>query len=163
MVWVQQVDILYTKASRGAPAAAARNQLSRAFPIQLSGGDQYGFDYYKLLEWSDFVPTLEKTENASSPPNRQGDLVIDADRGAVKLELRWNQAIGQPPRRAKLSALTLLKGQVARLIINGRYTSYSGQIYTEATYNVAFADSLKPDVFLDSSEAAVLDMRADLF
>jgi hypothetical protein len=163
MLWVQQVDILYTKASRGAPAATTRNQLPRAFPMQLSAGQFYGFQYYKLLEWSDFVPTLEKRESASSPPNREGDLVIEAAGDSVQLGLRWNQAIGQPRRRDRLSALTLTKGQMARLIINGRYTSYSGQFYTEATYSVAFDDVLKPDVFLTSPQPVVLDMRADLF
>jgi hypothetical protein len=58
----------------------------------------------------------------------------------------------------------LLLGALSGLLrINGRYTSYSGQLYTEATYNVAFADALEPGVFLDSAEVAVLDMRADLF
>jgi hypothetical protein len=134
MLWVQRVDILYTKASRGAPAATARNQLARAFSMQLKTGQLYGFEYYKLLEWSDFVPTLEKRENASSPPNREGDLVIEAAGESVQLGLRY-----------------------------GRYTSHSGQVYTEATYNVAFDDLLEPDVFLASPEPAVLDMRADLF
>ena len=53
---------------------------------------------------------------------------------------RWNQSIGQPRRRDKLNALTLSKGRVARLLINGRYTNYSGQFYTEATYNMPFDD-----------------------
>ena len=163
MLWVQQVDILYTKASRGAPAATTRNQLPRAFPMQVSAGQLYGFEYYKLLEWSDFIPTLEKREGASSPPNREGDLVIEAAADSVQLGLRWNQAIGQPRRRDKVNALTLAKGQMARLIINGRYTSYSGQFYTEATYNVVFGDRLEPDVFLASPQPTVLDMRADLF
>ena len=78
-------------------------------------------------------------------------------------EVRWNHAIGQPARHDKLSAIALSKGQTARLIINGRYANYSGQIYTEATYNVAFDDSLNPEVFLAAADHAVLDMRADLF
>jgi len=163
MIWVQQVDILYTKASRGAPAAAARNRLPRAFPAHHSGGDSYRFEHYRLLEWADFVPALERSERASTPPGNQGNLMLEPAQGIVKLGLRWNHAIGEPPRRDQPSAISLPKGKVARLIINGRSTSYSGQIYMEVTYTVAYDDVLKPDVFVKSQVTAELDMRADLF
>jgi hypothetical protein len=163
MMWVQQVDILYTKASRGAPAATNRNRLPRAFVTHHGDSESYAFEHYRLLEWSDFVPTLTEAETALLPPTSQGDLVIDATRGMVTLGLRWNQAIGQPPRHHKLGAISLSKGQIACLMINGRYTSYSGQTYTEATYNVAYDDVIRPDVFLRAQVDAVLDMRADLF
>ncbi len=163
MLWVQQVDVLYTKASRGAPAATTRNRLPRAFPMQVSMEGAFAFEHYRLLEWADYVPKLEDRVTGTAAPRSQGDLVIDASSETVTLGLRWNQSIGQPARHHQPRALTLARGQTARLIINGRYTNYSGQFYTEATYNVAFGDALSPDVFERAREAAVFDMRADLF
>ena len=127
--------------------------------MQSSSGQAYGSEYCGILEWSGFVSTLEKCEEGAATPNLQGDLVIEATPSAVHLGLRWNQSIGQPRRRDKLRALTLPKGRVARFIINGRYTSYSGQYYTEATYNVAFDDDLESDVFLEPATLDVFDMR----
>src|SRR6187200_2207862 len=47
VIWVQQVDIVYTKASRGAPQATVRNRLPRAFAILGSGDDAFYFEHYK--------------------------------------------------------------------------------------------------------------------
>jgi hypothetical protein len=163
MVWVQQVDILYTKSSRGAPAATARNKLPRAFSMQTSGHARYAFEHYRMLEWEDFVPKVTESGTVPSAPGHQGDLVIEASEDIVRLGLRWNRLIGQPRRYAQLNAMALRKGQSARLMINGRYTNHSGQFYTEATYNVAFSDTLRPDVFLGLTQPLLLDMRADLF
>ncbi|HEX5725001.1 MAG TPA: hypothetical protein VFX98_06020 [Longimicrobiaceae bacterium] len=163
MLWVQRVDILYTKESRGAPAATARNRLPRALAMHAGADDGYAYEHYWLLERNDFTPTLKESRAGPAPPRRQGDLVIGAANDTVTLGLRYNRAIGLPVRHDTPRALTLAKGQTARLIINGRYSSYSGQLYTEATYNVAFGDSLPPDVFLSREPDATLDMRADLF
>jgi hypothetical protein len=163
MIWVQQIDILYTKKSRGAPAATHRNSLPRAFAMHSAGEAAFSFEHYKLLEWKDFVASLDEAARASAVPRHQGDLVVNPAGDAVTLGLRWNQAIGQPPRRDQVEALTLSKGRTARLMINGRYTSHSGQVYTEATYNVAFGESIAVDVFLARDPDSLLDMRADLF
>lgn len=127
------------------------------------GVGPFSFERYRLLEWAAFAPTVGERNEAASVPGRCGDLVIDASTDVVTLGLRWNHAMGKPARHDKLNAITLSPGQTARLIINGRSTSHSGQIYTEATYNVAFGESLEPDVFVAARAPATLDMRADLF
>jgi hypothetical protein len=162
MLWVQLVEILYTKASRGAPAATRRNQLPRAFPVTLPVDAMYGFEKYRCSEWGDFVPTMELAESSEQIPHGQGDLVIEVEKPVVLLGLRWNSATGQPARRDRLRAIELRKGQTARLVVNGRYASYSGQIYTEATYNVAFGEGLQPEAFERDAFDRILDMRADL-
>jgi hypothetical protein len=163
MVWVQQVDILYTKASRGAPQATERNRLPRAFALRSAGGHAFYFEHYKLLEAKDFTANLEECLNATAPPHRQSDLVMELAENGLTLGLIWNNLIGQPRRRDKPRAITIKSGQTARLSINGRYTSYSGQIYTEATYNVAFGDTISTDVFIKGEPDSVFDLRADLF
>jgi hypothetical protein len=110
MLWVQQVDILYTKASRGAPTATTRNRLPRAFVMHVGVDAAYVFEYYRLLEWKDFAPTLEKARSEVAPPRQEGYLVMEVSRDSIKLGLRWNHAIGQPPRQDKFGAITLAKG-----------------------------------------------------
>ena len=163
IVWVQQVDILYTKASRGAPEATRRNQLPRSFLIHSLGESSFYFEHYKLLEWSDFVPKLEESTSATSVPQRRNALALGMSDDVVRLGLVWNRAIGQPRRADRPRALSIRPGQTARLSINGRYASYSGQVYTEATYNVAVGDRIANDVFVGVAPVAVFDLREDLF
>lgn len=163
MIWVQQVDILYTKVSRGAPQATERNRLPRAFAVLGAGGDAFYFEHYKLLEWKDFVSNLQERSTAISPPKRKNSLAIELSENSLTLGLAWNGSIGQPRRHDKLRAITIKPGQTARLSINGRYSSYSGQTYTEATYNVAFGDDISNDVFIKVEPDSIFDLRADLF
>ena len=163
MVWVQQVDILYTKASRGAPQATVRNRLPRAFVMYSVGEDTFYFEHYKLLESKEFVSTLQDRSSAISLPKRKNDLVMELSENTLTLGLMWNQAIGQPRRQSNPRAVTIKPGETARLSINGRYTSYSGQIYTEATYNVAFGDRISNEIFTRADSDSVFDLRADLF
>lgn len=163
VIWVQQVDILYTKASRGAPQATVRNNLPRAFVMLGGGDDAFYFEHYKLLEPKEFVSSLQEQSRAVSPPKRKNSLVIELSENSVTLGLMWNASIGQPRRENKPRVATIKAGQTARLSINGRHASYSGQFYTETTYNVAFGDSLANDIFLKAEPDSVFDLRADLF
>jgi hypothetical protein len=162
MIWVQQVDILYTKASRGAPLAARRNKLPRAFPMHPRSPDPYAFEHYKLLEWADFVPTLEERKSGAFYPPKQNSLVIEPSGDGIRFRLRRNR-LHKPHRRDNPSALVLVKGRTARLILNSRSSYKSGPIYTEATYNVAFDGAIAPDVFVVAGEPLLLDLRVDLF
>jgi hypothetical protein len=162
VIWVQQVDILYTKASRGAPQATVRNHLPRAF-VMHGGADAFYFEHYKLLESTDFALNLQDRSSAASPPKRKNGLAIELSENSVTVGLIWNASIGQPRRENKLRAIVLKPGETARLSINGRHASYSGQFYTEATYNVAFGNSISNDVFIKAEPDSVFDLRADLF
>ena len=117
MVWVQQVDILYTKASRGAPAASVRNRLPRAFAMHTTGAGEFFSERYTLREGADFVPSLEERGQSPWAPHGYGDLVLDASEQVVRLGLRWNYFLGQPARHNKPTAITLLKGQTAPSVI----------------------------------------------
>jgi hypothetical protein len=162
VIWVQQIEILYTKASRGAPQANVRNRLPRAFVMQ-GGNDAFYFEHYKLLESKDFVANLQDRSSAASPPKRKNGLTIELSENSATVGLIWNASIGQPRRENKLSAIRLKPGKTARLCINGRHASYSGQFYTEITYNVAFGDAISNDVFMKAEPDSVFDLRADLF
>jgi hypothetical protein len=131
--------------------------------MQSAGKHAFYFEHYKLLEWKDFVEKLEESASAASPPKRRNGLVMDVSETSLKLGLIWTPSIGQPARQANSKAVTIAPGETARLSINGRYTSYSGQFYTETTYNVAFGGRISNDVFIKVEPAAVFDLRADLF
>lgn len=163
MIFVQQVDIIYTKASRGAPQSTVRNRSPRAFVMLGTGDDAFYFEHYKLLESKDFVSELQDRSSAASPPKRKNSLAIESSEDSVTLGLIWNGSVGQPFRRNKPRALTIRPGETARLSINGRHASYSGQFYTEATYNVAFGNSISNDVFIKAEPDSVFDLRAELF
>jgi hypothetical protein len=163
VIWVQQVDIIYTKASRGAPQSTARNRLPRAFVMVGTRDDAFYFEHYKLLESKDFVSELQESSSAASPPKRKNSLAIELSENSVTLGLIWNGSIGQPFRRNKLRAVTIRPGETARLSINGRHASYSGQFYTEVTYSVALGDSISNDVFIKAEPDSVFDLRAELF
>ena len=163
MLRVQLVEILYTKDSRGAPASTVRNQLPRAFPLNVSSHASYAFETVRLREADGFSPKLTAREEGVSIPRSQDHLLIEAREDRVLLGLRWSSSLGQPAREPRPRVIELQPGETAQLIINGRYTSYSGQLYTEATYNVAFGESLAVDVFLQATAPKVFDLRANLF
>jgi hypothetical protein len=60
-------------------------------------------------------------------------------------------------------ALTLRPGEVARLLINGRHASYSGQWYSQYVYNVANDVTVTADRFLQGKPDHEFSLAADLF
>jgi hypothetical protein len=163
VLWVQQVDVTYTKASRGAPGAARRNALPRAFAMHVAGDAPFAFERYVLRERDGFVPVRREAATSASAPGRQNGLTLSAAAGRVTVGLRWSPFAGRPPRRPVPRALELYPGQTARLFVNARHASYAGQWYAETTYNVAFGPALAPDAFTAARPGAQLDLRANLF
>jgi len=162
MLWVQQVDLLYTKKSRGAPAAAVRNRQPRAFLVH-DADTEYFFERYSSAEWEDFQARLVESRSPGSAPRKENQLVVSLTSSRAVLGLRYEPSVGKPSRRGVVSAITLVPGETARLYINGRHTSYSGQHYSETVYNVAFGSDLAANVFLVRKPDAVFDLRESLF
>jgi hypothetical protein len=162
-LWVQLVEIIYSKASRGAPGATVRNQLPRAFAIH-GGPEPFYSEHWKCLEDAGYAPRLVHSRSADELPRRDAQLTCKLGPASVKLGLRrpaWSA--GQPRRRDVPTAVELRPGQTARLITNHRHSGYRGWHYTEATYNVALGDDIPPDVFLLGEPTAIHDERANLF
>ncbi|MCB1032315.1 MAG: hypothetical protein KDD47_00585 [Acidobacteria bacterium] len=57
----------------------------------------------------------------------------------------------------------MASGDYVRLTVNARHTSYSGQHYSETTYNVACGEDVATDRFLLGPPDRELDLRANLF
>ena len=104
MLWVQRVEILYTKLSRGAPAATRRNRLPRGFAITDPRAGDYYFESYKLWESTGFVPERAAAEAAPVAPLTAHALSIRIEGDAAILGLVWSSEVGAPPRKTRLNA-----------------------------------------------------------
>lgn len=162
MLLVQVVEILWTKATRGAPRSNSRAALPRFFEFSGSGASCI-VQYYRLAEWSAFAPQLFKQESLHSPPSVVGVLKISVEGAeSVSLGISGTPNLGQPKRFPIPTAIELRSGQSARIILNARHTSYSGQHYSETVYNVALGDELSGVRHLRTVDH-LLDLRQQLF
>ena len=162
MLVLQVVEILWTKATRGAPRANERVALPRAFTFA-AGSQACLIQHYQQAEWDDFTPRLRQQEERSIPPASMDALqLISLGSDRYSLGILGTPHDGQPRRHPVLRAITLHRGETARLIINARHTSYSGQYYSERIYNVGCGTHLPADLFLHPP-THLLDLKAHLF
>lgn len=161
MLVVQQVTILWTKATRGAPRANERTSLPRAFVVEPCSALCL-IQHYRMAEWNQFDIELQTSQSSPQIPG-----AVDALRlrptPEKEIVLGFGSHSGQPVRHPVNQAATLRAGQWAQLIVNARHTSYSGQHYSEDIFNVAYGDGLPPDVFLRGEPDYLIDLKADLF
>ncbi len=135
MIIAQLVEVLWTKASRGAPAAAERNRLPQALPLTPgSEGQVYLFRHHRFDEKDGFAGVQLDGREAAQPPRREQELLLELHSdGTLILGLRHTLATGKPPRHERPQLLSAVLGEHAQLVVNGRHTSYSGQWYRRAT------------------------------
>lgn len=162
-VVVQHIRIIWTKDSRGMPQAQIRSLLPRKLLIGHDVKDKYNYCLYRMLEekhfscqatsiiHQDFIPLL--AGNCLRLREESGQLIL----GVLADEL------GQPYRYPRAEAIRLQPEQYAQLCINHRYTSYSGQYYSEDIYNVAYGAKIRNDIFLSKSAIKSFALMADLF
>jgi len=163
MLVVQVVEIIWSKASRGALESNVRARLPRAFAIEPVEAP-YVVHHVRMAEQEDFGPRRVAPESKASPPRTEGGLAIrSVEPGVYRLELIGNPSGGQPRRHPVHEALTLAPNEFARLVVNGRHTSYSGQWYSEYIYNVASGVSVPVDRFLSGPPTHEFSLAANLF
>jgi hypothetical protein len=163
MLVVQVVEILWTKATRGAPRSNERANLPRAFPIE-GGPGQCIIQRHRIAEWEGFSPKLIQCERSPSIPGSVEVLRISSEpAGTFTLGILGTPSAGQPKRYPAPKALQLVPGQYVRLTVNARHTTYSGQYYSETVYNVACGEEVATNRFLLSPPDHELDLKANLF
>lgn len=163
MLVVQVVELLWSKTTRHAAAAQARAALPRAFGIDLYEG-LYLLHHIRMAEWEDFSPRRVQGEARASVPSREGGLAIrQVAPDSYRLGLVGNPSGGQPHRHPVNEALTLHSGEFARLVVNGRHSSYSGQWYSEYVYNVACGETVRSDRFLQGAPEHQFSLAGNLF
>ena len=163
MFIVQIVEIIWTKATRGAPRSNERVALPRAFLLDTTPA-QYQVQRYRMAEWESFRPTVVQRDLKPSIPASEDQLRI-APLGPNQFALGLLGAShgGQPRRHPVPEALVIQSGQFARLVVNARHTSYSGQWYSETVYNVAYGDDLASDRLLTRPPDHEFDLKTNLF
>jgi len=163
-VVVQIVEILWTKATRGAPRANERSALPRQFILSGETG-AYVAEHHRLAEWEgNFALQPVKVETKQSVPGSEGELHIGRGHdGAVNLGLSGTPYDGRPRRAPVAEGLVLKPGGYVRLLVNARHTSYFGQWYSEKVFNVAMGEHVAGNRFLSAEPDQILDLRANLF
>lgn len=163
LIAVQVVEIGWTKATRGAPRANERARLPRAFILPHTGA-AYACQHYLMHEQEGFAAVLKKERQADRAPLKERSLILrERDDGVLVLGLKWDPSEGQPRRSPSNSAIRLAPGQSARLVLNGRHTSYLGQEYSEVIYNVAYGEAIAPERFLCAEADRQFSLAAHLF
>lgn len=163
MLAVQIVEILWTKATRGAPRADERARLPRAFPLS-DAVSEYRVEPHRLSEWGGFAHQPLDVRLADSVPSHEGVLSIRRESGdTCLLGLIGAPGLGKPRRHPRPETLRLQPGETARLVINARHASYAGQHYSETVFNVAYGDRIDSSCFVSRSPDYVFELLADLF
>ena len=117
-----------------------------------------------MVEWRGFAPELVQLECSTAVPSSVEVLRLQAvGSDAMVLGVLGTPHHGQPPRLAILEALRLLPGQWARISLNARHTSYSGQHYSEMVFNVALGETIPGNRFIAGAPTHELDLQANLF
>lgn len=166
MLVVQIVTIWWTKALRDAEGAVLRRDLPRAFPID-DPTDGFLLQHLRLEDRSSFAPKLIKREMRPTPPACLDELrIARSGDGAYTFGLTGTTGGGMPRRHPIPELVVVEPGSWARITVNARHTSYSGQHYSETTYNVAVASrgsATAIDLFQSTAPARDKDLRAHLF
>ena len=166
MLVVQVVELVWTKASRGAAGGARRAEVQRALPIDLQPADgAYLVQRYRLEAGNGFQPKLLSREALQHIPGKEGHLRIHADgHDRFLLGLAGNPEKRPPPGWQEVpTAIALAPGQFIRFIVNARHTSFRGQWYVETTYNVTAGNEVAADRFMQGTPDRELDLRGHLF
>jgi hypothetical protein len=164
MLVVQIVEILWTKATRGAPRANERAALPRQFTLSGQTG-AYVAERHRLAEWeANFASQPVRVDVKPAVPGSEGELrITQGHDGNVHLGLNGTSSGGQPRRAFIADGLVVKPGGYVRLLVNARHTSYSGQWYSETVFNVAMGQHISANRFLSAEPDQILDLKANLF
>jgi hypothetical protein len=161
---IQSIETWWTKASRGAPGAAARAASPRALPLmQTQGKTQVDFHRVLFDEHANFsarsgVVGLSLQEAQRKVPG----VVLHTTVDAIHVMFTWDPySLGAPERRNG-HAIRLEAGQWCQIIHNGRLGDDAEWRYQETTLNIAYVPA-SPRIFLDSEPCKVDDHRGQLW
>ena len=174
----QYIRVIWTKASRGNPAASRRNAVPQAFELPadiLESAEPTQVHALQVRELNDFVPArkADRWAGDGSQLLRIGCACIALEATGLHLWYEYDEAhAGRPFRRyydatgtltsVKKDVGLLSPGEWARIQWNGRFLLHADWWYELCTVNVAFVEDLSPDFFLTASPAVTYSKLADL-
>jgi hypothetical protein len=148
-VVVQRVSTLWTKQSRGGPAAAVRNATPIAFP--LPSDLTLGVHAIVMRERDAFRPQMSQADLA------QAGMPLRVVDGLLRVSPPETSFFGMPRRTRRPPTVRLTPGHWVRWQINYRHVaSSSGQwYYSLHTFNIHFGTPTSHDVFLGEPARSV--------
>jgi len=165
MLAIQLVTVTWTKASRGGPAAAQRNQLPRAFALLPHGGSLNVIQrhVFKEVASGEFESRIASSGQAPSPPTNVDGLLLEEADNQLVIGFSWNSHIhGMPNRGFKRQVAVLALGESAQVRVNGRHSA-EAHWYTQHSFNVAYGSQMNKNVFLDDAFTHVISLEENLF
>jgi hypothetical protein len=168
-VVVQRITTIWTKRTRGAAGREHRARLPQAYPLPDSVMVARLPCASHLVYRAEASAYREQSSVGfdSQPRARIGigpSAVELAYRGdGLQLAFRGDVADTGRPVRAPLPPRLLLRGDVASVRFNGRFTGHEDAWYEEKIVHIAFDVTPRRDLFLSASVAHVIDARVDLW
>lgn len=165
MIVIQRIESVWTKKSRGMPGSNKRN----AIPRRLKLPDPHFCRKELFLhevgasEHCDFklVSKVECRENW----NKYWSLKLVNENTSIRVQFAYEYYWHGMPNRGSYwrRLFTLKTGEYGSLQINGRFTSYSGQFYTQNFVNIGNVSKIDENLFVASEPTYLVDKMVYLF
>jgi len=164
LIIVQHLTTVWTKASRGAPAANRRKAVPWAIPIDIREEAPWVFQSADFAESSDFTYRSDRQFTRHTHRERDRGLLLELLPDGLHVGFRWEPEVGLPPRHERQNAFILAPERYGRVIVNGRHSLDEGHWYTQSVYNVVvIASRPMPNIFTARDPDELLDLRETLF
>src|SRR5262245_14038081 len=165
MVVVQEIQTSWTKDSRGAPGAVARNAVPERLAFTPSAGRHTVLEHLaRYGEESGFVASVTVTSYDAPASLRYGCVPLVVDDSRVQVMWQYDSGyIGAPVRDGPpKEAFVVSVGQWGCLRYNGRLTYDEGWWYRKAVLNVGIFDAPTGSEFLAREPDFTYDQMARL-
>lgn len=164
MVVIQRIKTHWTKKSRGMPNAHKRNQVPKELVLPSDMGET---DLLIHEEYADEAREfqLELSLVEWSNDNQFREISFQADGQKIQVMYTYDYYLhGQPNRdEFRKTIFHLNKDEIGSFYINGRFSSYSGQRYTQVCINVANVGSVEKDLFIGAMRKCTVNKMVNLF
>jgi hypothetical protein len=167
MIVVQELQTRWTKASRGAPTASARDGTPRALrvpdadciPLQNLILHRLRFD-----ESDSFAPSVPQAPRHTSLQHPVSCVAVREEGDSrITVAFNWDPLTCGAPRRSHGTPIHLKRGDWCQILFNGRHGSDREWSYHSTIVNVAHLSQANASIFLDSPPALVSNHLAELW
>tara|TARA_R110002049_G_scaffold203619_1_gene374172 strand:+ start:1619 stop:2113 length:495 start_codon:yes stop_codon:yes gene_type:complete len=164
MIIIQHITTLWTKKSRGMPAAEKRNSVPHRLLLPVASQPLPPvFVHQVFAEENDFQ--LKQTTQFPTSEELHWSFQFQQQGDQLKVAFTYSRTEhGTPDRGSCTRPLFSLKlNQTGTFSINGRFSSYQGPYYQSHTVNLGFVDRFHDNLFLTQPPDHSIDLRAHLF
>ncbi|QDU02069.1 hypothetical protein V6x_17570 [Gimesia chilikensis] len=165
MIIIQHITTLWTKKSRGMPAAEKRNAVPHRLLLPEAPRPPPPVFVHEVIAQEGNNFQLQQTTEfpASEEQYWSFQFQQQADQLEVLFTYSWTEH-GAPDRGSYTRPLFSLKlSQTGAFAINGRFSSDGGQSYAAHSVNLGFVNRFHNNLFLTQAPAHSIDLRAQLF